>query len=123
MSSSPSTQSTTLLHAASGVLILGTDWLLFSGNVLTLGFSTSVLAMLGFIIGGLGTGVVQRVYHDDSVGLASLKGGLAGIVVGLPLPVAGTAVGGGILAVSGLNNLWGRSDTKEVPSSVSDGDN
>ncbi|MFB6232062.1 MAG: phosphoribosylaminoimidazole carboxylase [Salinibacter sp.] len=124
MSSPPSVRSTTsVLHPASGLLILGADWLLFSGSTLTLGLSTPALAALGFGIGGLGAGAIQKVYHDDGVGLSVLKGLLAGLTVGIPLPVAGTAVGGTILALSGLDNLWGRdrSDTEEISSSASDG--
>jgi hypothetical protein len=124
MSSPPSVQSATrILHPASGVLILGADWLLFSGSTLTLGLSTPALAALGFGIGGLGAGAIQKAYHDDGAGLSVLKGLLAGLVVGIPLPVAGTAVGGTILALSGLDNLWGwgRSDAEEVSSSASGG--
>lgn len=107
--------SRSVLHPASGLLILGLDWALFSENAMTLGLSTLVVVAVGFVLAGLGTGLIQHVYHDDSVGKAVLKGLLAGITVGIPLPVAGTAVGGGILALSGLNKLSGRS-TSSSPS-------
>jgi len=106
--------SPTVLHPASGVLILGLDWLLFSENVITLGLSTPLNVVIGFGVAGLGTGIIQRVYHGDGFGKSLLKGLLAGITVGIPLPVAGTAVGGGILALSGLNKLWGRSGPKKM---------
>lgn len=106
--------SPTVLHPASGLLILGLDWLLFSENVITLGLSTVFAAVVGFAVAGIGIGVIQRVYGDDSLGKAFVKGLLAGITVGIPLPVAGTAVGGGILALSGLNKLWGRSGAKKM---------
>lgn len=109
MSSSPDGRSSTFLHPVSGLLILGLDWLLFSGSVVTLGLSTPALAVLGFGLGGLGTGIVQWVYRGDSGGMTLLKSVLAGITVGIPLPVAGTAIGGGVLALSGLNALWDRS--------------
>jgi len=114
--------SSTVLHPGSGVLILGLDWLLFSENAITLGASTLIVAVVGFAGAGLGTALIQRLYGADSVGVAVLKALLAGITVGLPLPVAGTAVGGGILALSGLNSLWGRSDPDKMapPSSESD---
>lgn len=107
-------ESTTVLHPASGVLILGLDWVLFSGNAITLGLSTAVGAAVGFVVGGLGIAVIQRIYGGDSVVKALLKALLAGITVGLPLPVAGTAVGGGVLALSGLNSLWSRSDPEQM---------
>lgn len=103
----------TVLHPASGLLILGLDWLLFSQNAITLGLSTALGAVLGFGIAGLGTGLIQRAYSGDSAGTAILKGLLAGFTVGIPLPVAGTAVGGGVLALSGLNRLWGRPDSEK----------
>jgi hypothetical protein len=104
------------------VLILGLDWLLFSENAITLGASTLLVVVVGFVGAGLGTAVIQRVYGADSFGVATLKALLAGITVGIPLPVAGTAVGGGILALSGLNSLWSRSDPDKMtpPSSSTD---
>lgn len=99
-------ESSTVLHPASGALILGLDWLLFSQNALTLGLSTVVVVLVGFVVAGLGTSLLQRRYNADGWALASVKGLVAGVVVGIPLPVAGTAVGGGILALSGLNSFW-----------------
>jgi len=112
-------QSAPRLHPASGALILGLDWLLFSENAITLGLSTGLVAVVGFVVAGLGTGIVQRRYGTDGVGIAVLKGLLAGITVGIPLPVAGTAVGGGILALSGLNTAW-RSPSEALSSSHED---
>ena len=104
----------TVLHPVSGILILGLDWLLFSGSAITLGASTLALAGIGFTVGGLSTGLVQRIFHADGLAKALLKGLLAGIAVGIPLPVAGTAVGAGILALSGIDRLWGRSDPDKM---------
>lgn len=106
--------SPTVLHPASGVLILGLDWLFFAENAITLGLSTPLLALIGFGVAGLGTGLIQRIYHGDGFGKALLKGLLGGVAVGIPLPIAGTAVGGGILALSGLNKLWGRSAPEKM---------
>jgi len=94
------------IHPATGAIILGLDWLLFSGNVLSLGASTLVLSVLGFGLGSAGTAYIQRRYAGDSRLLSTFKGTLAGITVGIPLPVAGTAAGGLILTVSGLDRLW-----------------
>ncbi|MFB6274036.1 MAG: phosphoribosylaminoimidazole carboxylase [Salinibacter sp.] len=113
MASSES-DSPTVLHPASGILILGLDWLLFSENAMTLGLSTPLSVAVGFCVAGLGTGLLQRTYHEDGMGKAVLKGLLAGATVGIPLPVAGTAVGGGILALSGLNRLWDYSDREKM---------
>jgi hypothetical protein len=95
------------LHPASGVLILGLDWLLFSGSVFSLGLSTPALAALGFAVGAVGTGLLQGRYGGDGRWKSTLKGLLGGLAVGIPLPIAGTAVGGAILALSGLDRLTG----------------
>lgn len=115
--------SASVLHPASGGLILGLDWLFFAENAITLGLSTPFLALVGFGVAGLGTGLIQRILRGDSMGKSLLKGLLGGIAVGIPLPIAGTAVGGGILALSGLNKLWGRSgQAKMSPPTSSEND-
>lgn len=106
--SSTDTSSANVLHPASGVLILGLDWLLFSGTVLSLGLSTPMLAALGFALGTGGTALLQRWYGGDSGLKSILKGLLGGVAVGIPMPIAGTAVGGAILTLSGLNRLMDR---------------
>lgn len=118
MSRLPTVRADAFLHPASGALILGLDWLFFSGTVVTLGLSTPALAGLGFVLGALGTGFIQRRYQQEGTLPSVLKGIGAGIVVGLPLPIAGTAVGGGILALSGLNKLGRGSPSEESAASA-----
>lgn len=98
------TQPRTFLHPTSGGLILALDWLLFSGSALSLGLGTPALASTGFVLGTVGVTLVQRHYAHETTGKSLLKGLLSGTVVGVPLPVAGTAVGGLVLALSGLKN-------------------
>lgn len=100
-------QQRTFFHPASGALILALDWLLFSGNVFSLGLGTPALASAGFALGLASVTVVQRRYGHDALGKSALKGLLAGVAVGVPLPIAGTAVGALILSLSGLNR-WKR---------------
>lgn len=111
---STSTRRSRFFHPASALLILGLDWLLFSGSVLTLGFSTGTLALIGLGLGGVGTVWVQRRFADDGSVASLMKGALGGVAVGIPLPVAGTAVGGGILALSGLDRLRNRPDREAL---------
>lgn len=114
----------TLLHPASGAVILLLDWLLFSGNALSLGLSTPFIALLGFVLGSLITARIQRTYGTDPIGKSWLKGLGAGVAVGVPWPVAGTAVGGLVLTLSGLDR-WkrkrlSRSASTEESSSASE---
>lgn len=98
----------TLLHPAAGGLILGLDWLFFSGAAATGMAAAPVSMVAGFTLGTIGTTIIQRKLGGDSRRRALAKGLMAGIVVGFPLPIAGTAVGGGILALSGLDRLLKR---------------
>lgn len=98
----------TLIHPAAGALILGLDWVLFSGTVASGGAALTFSMIAGFVLGGLGTGIIQRRFGGDSRCMAMLKGLAAGVVVGVPFPVAGTAVGGTILVLSGLDRLLKR---------------
>lgn len=95
----------TLLHPAAGALILGLDWLLFSETIFTGGLAVWFTGPTGLVLGGIGTGLIQRRLAGDSVRAAALKGLAAGLIVGAPFPVAGTAVGGAVLALSGLHRL------------------
>ena len=92
-----------------GLWILGLDWLIFTKNMfLSLGMATPLAAVAGFALGGAGTYLVQRRFAKESVGTAGLKGLLAGIVVGIPFPLAGSAVGSWILIASGLSTIKDR---------------
>lgn len=95
----------TVFHPAAGILILGFDWLLFSGGVITLGVSTPVLLVVGGLLTAMAVSTIQSRYMEDGRGQSLLKGVASGLLVGLPLPVAGTGVGGLVLALSGLNHL------------------
>jgi len=108
----------TFLHPASGGIILALDWLLFSGSALSLGLGTSVLASVGFVVGLLSVSFVQYRYGHEAIIASGLKGVLAGIAVGIPFPIAGTAVGGFVLTLSGLDRwkkrLTGRSSSDDA---------
>ena len=97
------TKSGKLFHAASGASILAIDWLLFSGNIAAGGLATFLSMALGFTLGGLSTGLIQHFVAGDSLPKSVTKALVAGVLVGLPTPVAGTTLGGAILALSGLS--------------------
>jgi hypothetical protein len=90
---------------ATGLLIMGLDWLLFSEEAASFGVLIPFTSLVGFVVGGIGTYLLQTRHGCDSKPVAGLKGLLAGILVGIPLPLAGTMAGGAILASSGLASL------------------
>src|SRR6187455_3072995 len=90
---------------ATGLLIMGLDWLLFSEEAASLGLLIPLTSPVGFVAGAIGTYWLQTRHGKDSKLAAGLKGLFAGILVGIPFPLAGTMVGGAILASSGLAGL------------------
>ncbi|HEY4233972.1 MAG TPA: hypothetical protein VGM76_11135 [Lacipirellulaceae bacterium] len=98
----------TWLLPLTGLWIIGLDWLLFSEEIVTIELATPVIATVGFLLGAIGTYRLQRKFAGDQRGWAWLKAIVAGIVVGLPLPLAGTVVGAWVLAQSGLHGLKNR---------------
>jgi hypothetical protein len=96
------------LLPVTGAWILGLDWLLFSPEGITLGLATPVAAVVGFVAGTLGTHFFQTRYGGDKGATAWLKSLAAGLIVGIPFPLAGTFVGGWILFNSGLHSLRDR---------------
>lgn len=90
---------------ATGLLIMGLDWLLFSEEAASFGVLIPFTSTVGFLVGSLGTYHLQTRHGHDSTPAACLKGLLAGILVGIPFPLAGTVIGAAILAGSGLAGL------------------
>src|SRR6186997_915044 len=90
---------------ASGLLIMGLDWLFFSEEAATFGLALPFTVTVGFLTGSLGTYHLQRKYAGDTRPVAALKSMLAGFLVGLPFPLAGTLAGAWIVANSGLASI------------------
>lgn len=107
----------TWLHPLSGGAILALDWLLFSGNALSGGLATPVVVIGGFALGAFAVAGIQRRTARDAWNRALLKGIVSGIVVGFPMPIAGTALGGAVLGLSGLSALRTRLLKGRDPSS------
>lgn len=96
------------LLPATGAWILGLDWFLFSQETITLGLAVPATALVGFLGGTIGTYILQTRFAGDRGWNALVKSVLAGIVVGIPVPLAGTFVGGWILFNSGLHSIRDR---------------
>jgi hypothetical protein len=89
------------LHVGSALLVALADWLVFGLNMAT-GMDAFWTINVGsaLVAGGL-VALVQRLYAIDGVRNALLKGAVATIVVGLPLPLAGSA-----MALAALTWAW-----------------
>jgi hypothetical protein len=90
---------------ATGLLIMGLDWLLFSEEAASFGLLIPFTSTVGFLLGAYGTYHLQTRYANDRPSAAGLKALVAGILVGIPFPLAGTIAGGWIMATSGLASL------------------
>lgn len=97
-----------LLHPASGLVILGLDWMLFPGSVVSGGVLMPLMCMLGFLIGGAVVALVQYHRSSDDFGKALTKGVVGGLLIGVPTPIVGTTAGIGVMAISGLQRLLRR---------------
>jgi hypothetical protein len=93
---------------ATGLLIMGLDWLFFSEEAATFGLAIPMTSVVGFLAGSLGAYHLQRKYGRDSKPAALLKSLLAGFLVGIPFPLAGTIAGAWIMTTSGILGLKDR---------------
>jgi len=92
----------TFYHPASGVIILGLDWLAFGTDLLTDFLALPVICVLAFLASFPLVFAAQRHWSKDAVGPALGKAFLGAFLVGLPFPITGTFLGAAILVLSGL---------------------
>ncbi len=85
-----------------GLAILGLDWLLFGSNLLSGMALTPVVIAVGALAGFALTFVIERRRAGRGFARSLLAAAVAAVVVGAPLPLGGTIVGGAILILSGL---------------------
>lgn len=90
---------------ATGLAIMGLDWLLFSEEAASFGVLIPFTSIVGFLAGSICTYHLQTRYAFDKKPVALLKSFFAGVLVGMPLPLAGTLAGAWILASSGLTDI------------------
>ena len=95
------------MHPFSGGLMLLIDGVCFGANSLT-GYTLLPLVVLGaFSFAAFGTFLSQKFLDKDGFGESMAKAFFAGVLTGIPTPIAGTVVGGAILTISGLDALKG----------------
>lgn len=93
---------------ATGLLVMGLDWFLFSEEAATFGLAIPMTSVVGFLAGSIGAYHLQRKYGLDTKSAALVKSVLAGVLVGLPFPLAGTLAGAWIMTTSGIIGLKDR---------------
>ena len=92
-------------HPASGLAILGIDWLFF-GLEWQLGpVSLAAGCLAAFALTYAVVSRVQSRWGGDDPRRARIKAIMGALAAGAPFAVTGTAVGGLILALSGLERL------------------
>jgi hypothetical protein len=92
----------TFYHPASGMAILGLDWLFFG-----LGWELGPVSMALSCAAAFGVCYVvveriQRRWHGDDPKRARIKALIGATAAGVPFAITGTVVGGLILVLSGL---------------------
>ena len=92
----------TFYHPASGVVILGLDWLVFGTDLMTGFLALPLLCILSFIVTFPVLYAIQTKWAKDTVGPALGKAFLGAFLVALPFPITGTMLGAAILALAGL---------------------
>ncbi|MBN1336045.1 MAG: hypothetical protein JXB39_08805 [Deltaproteobacteria bacterium] len=85
------------LHPLAAFSLVAVDWMLFSGDVASVGLTTAITVPVGFAL-GLGCALVQRHAFKDSWGAALGKGVVMGVLTAIPTGLPGilNAVGGGM---------------------------
>jgi len=92
-----------VLHKLSGLLILLVDNLFFSATVFTAGLAVPVSCALAFGTSAVGVFLIQKFVARDKTGASLAKALLSGALAGIPTSIAGTVLGGLVLALAGFS--------------------
>jgi len=92
----------TFYHPASGVVILGLDWLAFGTDFLTGFLALPLICILAFMVSFPMIYVIQLKWSRNRMASALGKAFLGAFMVALPFPITGTLLGAAILALAGL---------------------
>lgn len=83
------------------------DTICFGATSVTGGALLPLMVVVAFSVAACGTFLAQKFLDKDSFGESLAKSFFAGVLTGIPLPIAGTAVGAAILAISGIDAMKG----------------
>jgi hypothetical protein len=92
----------TFYHPASGIAILGIDFLVFGTELFTGFLDTPLMCALAFLVTFPFVFAIQKKWSLNSNAAAFGKAFLGAFMAGLPFSIAGTIYGAAIIALSGL---------------------
>ena len=92
----------TFYHPASGIAILGIDFLVFGTELFSGFLDTPFMCVLAFLVTFPIVFAIQRQWGRNTGATALGKAFLGAFMAGLPFSIAGTIYGAAILALSGL---------------------
>jgi hypothetical protein len=97
-------------HALSLVAMLGCDWLIYTGNMLTHLEAVTAWVVTGSVTAGILTLFAEREVRRASWLASSARGAVAALLVAAPLPLLGTALAAGALLWAMVGLLVRRPD-------------
>ena len=92
----------TFYHPASGIAILGIDFLVFGTELFSGFLDTPFMCVFAFLVTFPIVFAIQKKWGGNPNSTAFGKAFLGAFMVGLPFPITGTMLGAAILALSGL---------------------
>jgi hypothetical protein len=92
----------TFYHPASGVVILGVDFVVFGTEAISGFLDTPIMSVVAFLVTFPLVFLIQRRWCADRNSVAFGKAFLGAFMAGLPFSIAGTIYGAAILMLSGL---------------------
>jgi hypothetical protein len=92
----------TFYHPASGIAILGIDFIVFGTELFTGFLDTPLMCVLAFLVTFPVVFAIQKKWSLNTNTTAFGKAFLGAFMAGLPFSIAGTIYGAAIIALSGL---------------------
>jgi hypothetical protein len=92
----------TFYHPASGIAILGIDFLVFGSELFSGFLDTPIMCVVAFVVTLPLVYLIQTKWSRDKGSVAFLKAFAGAFMAGLPFSIAGSIYGAGVLALSGL---------------------